>query len=79
MVRTQLMLSQEHYHFLRKLSGDSGRSMSELVREAIDKLRVERAAKREQLLSIVGKFRDDRGDVAERHDDYFADAVKGDK
>ena len=79
MVRTQVILSEDHYRFLKKLSFDSGRSMSDLVREAIDRMRRAEDDRKEKMLSLLGAFEADRDDVSEQHDHYLASALEGDE
>lgn len=79
MVRTQLMLTEDHYHFLRELSKEKGRSMSDLVREAIDLMSQRHELPGKALLSVIGAFTDDRGDVSENHDRYLAEVKETDE
>jgi predicted DNA-binding protein len=78
MIRTQIQLTEEQAGRLKQLAADRGISMAEVVREAVDeKLSGGRdEARWQRALAVVGKFRDREGktDVAERHDDYLAEA-----
>lgn len=63
---------------LRRESGRTGKSMAQLIREAVDRVLIDdeyeqRAAR---LLALAGKFSSDVDDLAENHDEYFARAVE---
>ena len=73
MIRTQISLSDEQYQFLKTLSLESGESMSELIRQALEELRQARRRPVRQAIDLLGAFVADREDVAERHDAYFAE------
>lgn len=60
MPRTQITLRDEQYARLRDLSRDTGRSMSELVRRALDRTYAARA--REALDASFGAWRNRRFD-----------------
>jgi hypothetical protein len=76
MVRTQVLLDEEGYRWLKEQARETGSSLSALVRAAV-------AARREAgggqpndaVLALVGAFTDDRGDVSLRHDEYLARAA----
>jgi Arc/MetJ-type ribon-helix-helix transcriptional regulator len=78
MIRTQIQLTEEQAAGLKRLAAERGVSMAEVVREAVDeKLSGDQhEARWQRALGVIGKFRDREGktDVAERHDDYLADA-----
>jgi Arc/MetJ-type ribon-helix-helix transcriptional regulator len=78
MVRTQIQLTEEQAAGLKRLAAERGVSMAEVVRDAVEQALAadEIAARRARALAVVGKFRDREGktDVAERHDDYLAEA-----
>ncbi|MBI2322382.1 MAG: ribbon-helix-helix protein, CopG family [Chloroflexi bacterium] len=78
MLRTQVQLTEEQLARLRALARRDGSSVAEVVRRAVDHFITEDEAERqrhraERLLSIVGRFSSGLGDLAERHDDYFAE------
>ena len=77
MIRTQIQLTEAQLERLKRLAAERGVSIAAIVREAVDRLGTdsERHARRQRALSVVGKYRSDgAGDIAERHDEYLADA-----
>lgn len=79
MVRRQIQLTERQDAELRRRARESGKSISAVVREAIDGLGAtdDMAERWRRALSVVGKYRDIEGktDVARNHDKYFAEAV----
>jgi hypothetical protein len=79
MHRIQIQLTAEQERVLRELAKFRGLSISALIREQVDKLAApelaERRDRKERLLSMLGKYNSGRGDVADRHDDSFVDAI----
>jgi len=71
MVRTQISLSNEQYRFLKVLSQESGDSMAELIRRAVEELREPRRRHTAQAIELLGAFEADRDDVSVCHDAYF--------
>jgi predicted transcriptional regulator len=80
MVRTQVQLKQEQAEALRRMAADRRISISALIREAVDRFvrDDQRQARIERLLAAAGKGSSGLGDVSERHDDYFAEAILDD-
>ena len=81
MVRTQVQLTEEQLAALRAQAARRGSSVSAVVRRAVDALlRSEASAspeeRRRRALEAVGRFSSGKRDVAERHDDYLADALR---
>ena len=81
MIRTQVQLTDEQTTELKQLAAARGRSISSLVREGVDRLlhsgdHDSRGEKMRRAASVFGKFRSGRPDLAERHDDHFADAAE---
>jgi hypothetical protein len=81
MVRTQVYLSEEQHAALQRSAERDGLSMTEALRRLID-LHVlakgaDPARDREAYFSFVGMGESGAADVAERHDDYLADAYRG--
>jgi hypothetical protein len=81
MVGTQIQLTENQLDSLFRLSTSSGRSVADLIRQAIElylckqnpadsETRVKRA------LGVAGKFSSGAHDVSARHDYYLADALK---
>ena len=77
----QVQLRDEQYDVLKQRAAESGRSISELVRDSVDRwLEGEAAATAlDGLLALAGAFHDPTGahDVAENHDRYLNDGVDG--
>lgn len=81
MIRTQVQLTDRQATELKQMSAARGRSISALVREGVDQLlqsgvSVSRGERMRRAASVFGKFRSGRPDLADRHDDHFADAVE---
>lgn len=78
MVRTQIQLDEDQARRLRALAARRGVSIARLVREALDAhLRggavEDPAERRRRALTVIGRFRSGRHDVARRHDAYLAE------
>jgi Arc/MetJ-type ribon-helix-helix transcriptional regulator len=73
MVRMQIQLTEEQHERLRRLSAETGKSLSALIRDAIDRLPDGAALNErwERAWSVVGKYRGDGADMAEEHDRYL--------
>lgn len=81
MVRTQIQLTTEQSHILKKLSETQGVSVAELIRQSIDLYIARRheptlAEKRRRALAAIGAFTDEATDLSENHDTYFAEAAQ---
>ena len=79
MVKTQVQLPEEDLAELRRLAAEEGVSVSELVRRGVKHvLDARRRPSREELwdraMKVVGKFHSGLPDVAQRHDEYLAEA-----
>ena len=79
MIRTQVQLTEQQLHGLRAVAAERGSSISQLVRDGVDKVlartgqgadgsRIQRA------IAAAGRFRSGRVDVARRHDEYLSAA-----
>jgi predicted DNA-binding protein len=79
-IRTQIQLTEEQMERLRRVSKARGVSIAAVIREAVDRsLEVDDRQRRWELaMSVVGTGRDIEGatDVSERHDEYYAEAIK---
>lgn len=80
MVRTQVLLTEKHRHYLKRLSRRTGESLSSIVRRSLDRMMPPEppdADLRKRALALVGAFHDKEGktDVAENHDKYWADSI----
>jgi Arc/MetJ-type ribon-helix-helix transcriptional regulator len=79
MVRTQIQLTEKQARALKELASRRDVSVAELVRQAVNLL-LESAPytdmdeRRQRALAAAGRFRSERADVSERHDDYLAGA-----
>jgi hypothetical protein len=80
MVRTQILLTPEQHRLLKRMASRLGISMAEAVRRCVaeglarspdDPVRADRVR---EALSVVGQYGSGSPDVAQRHDDYLADA-----
>jgi Arc/MetJ-type ribon-helix-helix transcriptional regulator len=81
MVRTQIQLPEQQVTLLKRLAAQQHVSMAELIRRAVDLLTLSPDAtnimeRRERALAAAGRFHSGRGDLADRHDDYLAEAFK---
>lgn len=81
MVRTQIQLTPEQSDVLKKLAEAQGVSVAELIRQSIDLYIAKRheptkAEKRRRALEIIGAFSDEKTDLSENHDIYFAEAAQ---
>lgn len=80
MVRTQVQLTGDQMRTLKRLAGERGLSVAELVRQGVDLL-VKSAGVSDQeeqhrrALAAVGRFRSGLGDLAIEHDRYLARAA----
>ena len=79
MVRIQIRLMENQLDALRRLSTTSGRSIADLIREAVALCLRKQVAIRsderiERALAVAGKFSSRAHDVSAYHDNYVADA-----
>ena len=78
MVRTQIQLTEQQSEELRKRAKDQGISVAEVIRRSIDETlcrphitdEMRRRAK-----AAVGFVNSGTGDLAEKHNEYFAEAI----
>ena len=81
MVRTQIQFTPGQLKALRHLSAESGKSIADLVRQAVDRElilrgKTGREMKIQRALRAVGKFASGIRDTSLQHDRYIADAMK---
>jgi len=81
LVRTQVQLTERQVALLKQVSLTEGVSLAELIRRAVDRLLEEYATegpqnRRARMLAAAGRFRSGLGDLAARHDHYFAEAAE---
>ena len=79
MVRTQVQLTEEQQNALRDLSAATGRSVSDLVRDAVERAisgapHVTRREQVEKALRLAGRFASGSSDISAHHDEYLAEA-----
>jgi TnpA family transposase len=75
MIRTQIQFEQKTYESLKKKSNETGKSISEIVRRALDRsiAAQEIDQKWARALSSIGKFSSGLNNLAEKHDDHLGD------
>ena len=81
MVRTQIQLTEQQAQALKKRAAEENRSMADLIRSSVDEYLTRespqsRQARYKRALSVVGKFRSGKNDIATNHDKYLADAYR---
>jgi len=77
--RTQISLTEEQHRFLVEVSRQSGESISEIIRRAVDRLRAEEDTPNRRALGLIGAFEADRPDVSVRHDEFLWGEPSDDK
>jgi hypothetical protein len=78
MIRMQVQFDKTELEALRTAAARRGVSISAVVRDAVDRCVLahdERSAATDRAMAVVGKFPSGTGDVAARHDDYFAESA----
>ncbi len=79
MVRTQISLSEHQHAFLKEAALQSGVSLSELVRQAVDELiRSRSRSSTESARAMIGALACGVSDVSVDHDRYLAEGLGGD-
>ena len=75
MIRTQIQFEQKTYESLKTKSNETGKSISEIVRRALDRsiAAQETDQKWARALSSIGKFSSGLNNLAEKHDDHLGD------
>ena len=73
MRRTNVVLEEWQYQYLKERAAREGKSMSALLRELIEAaIRPGKGSIQDDpIFEIVGMFRGGRKDVAEKHDEYL--------
>ena len=79
MVKTQVQLPEEDLAELRRMAAEEGVSVSEIVRRGVRHvLEAQYKPSREELWrrarAVAGRYSSGLPDVAQRHDDYLAEA-----
>jgi hypothetical protein len=80
MIRTQAQFTEEQYAQLKELSRATHEPIAALIRRGVDQLLLTRKPDRNalyrQALTVVGKFKAGKHDVALEHDRYLEDVYK---
>jgi len=81
MVTRQIELTQEENDRLEQIAAESGRSVSELIREGVGGLlRIDLQSKdgglRERAAAASGRFRSGLGDLSTDHDRYLEETFR---
>jgi hypothetical protein len=82
MIRTQIQLTDEQLHKLRRAAREHGVSVAEIVRRCIDRAIDEEIPGRRndyaRAARLVGAFQDREGarDVSARHEDYLEQGIE---
>ena len=78
MIRTQIQIDEGDLRSLKALAAERSTSVSQLVREGVEQVLGDAGRERrwQHLWKVVGAFNDceEVTDVAQRHDDYLAEA-----
>lgn len=79
MVRTQIQLSENQITALKKIAASQHKSMAAVIRQAVDGFTktmdtTELKQQRERAMRAAGRFNSGIHDLAEKHDDYLAEA-----
>jgi hypothetical protein len=78
MIRMQVQFDEAELEALRNAATRRGVSISAVVRDAVDRCVLahdDRKAAIDRAMAVIGKFPSGTGDVAARHDDYFAESA----
>lgn len=75
--RTQVYLEPEQHRSLRSEAREKGISLAELLRQIVRE-HLQKELSSEDFLAIVALGKSGRGDVAEEHDRYLAEAIRED-
>ncbi len=81
LVRIQVQLTEAQAEFLKEVGAQEGRSVADLVREAVDGLMREDdgmrlEARRARAPGAAGRFHSCHSDIAAEHDRYLVDAFE---
>lgn len=79
MVRTQVQLPENDLKGLRRKAAEEGVSVAELVRRGVKHVLSEEGKPTrdelwERAMKVVGKYSSGKSDIAQRHDEYLAEA-----
>jgi hypothetical protein len=81
MVRTQVQLTEVQAEALRALAARTNTSVAELVRQGVEALirsggGTTTEERRRRAIEAAGRFRSDRSDVSEQHDQHLVEAYR---
>ena len=81
MVRTQVQLTESEAGALRQLAAERSTSVAALIREGVNHVIRSRHAvsaeeARRRAIAVGGRFHSGVRDLAERHDEYFVEAIE---
>ncbi len=80
MVRTQISLTEHQHAFLKEAALREGVSLSELVRQAVDELIVDRSqSSSDAARALIGALSCGDADVSVNHDRYLAETYGEEK
>jgi len=81
--RTQLLLDEDRYNWLRHQAVSEGKSMAQVIRETVDVVRLQKQKNFDQkqqqiykqILNLAGKGKKGPTDVSANHDKYLAEWI----
>lgn len=81
--RTQLLLDEDRYSWLRHRAVSEGKSLAQIVREIVDVVRLQKQKNLEetqqkiykQILGLAGKGKKGPSDASVNHDKYLAEWI----
>ena len=73
----QIYLREDQMETLRRVAERRGDSIAALVRQGVDLLLESLPPQEDPLLDIIALYDSGLGDLAERHDEYLAESIKG--
>jgi hypothetical protein len=81
--RTQLLLDEDRYSWLRHRAVSEGKSLARIIRETVDVVRLQKQKSQEQkqqqiykqILNLAGKGKRGPADVSVNHDKYLAEWI----
>lgn len=80
MIRTQISLTEEQLHRLRRIAAERRVSMAAVIRDAVDRVAEEdetgRRAHWVRALSALGRYHGSGENVSEEHDRYLDEAYR---
>jgi hypothetical protein len=76
MIRTQIQLSDDQAHALKRLAAQRGVSLAELIREGAERVLAESDvdARWQRASALIGRYHDAATGVSSNHDSYLEEA-----